>query len=175
MREHVPLEVRHEPVRDKLAQPVLAARRARRAVQPSGCRAREAVDRVHELRHPPAARRNRLHDRRPPFPGAVGLQRQVPLDRRHEPIGPFAIGLVHHEDVGDLHDAGLERLHIVAGAGHQRHDRHVGRADDVHFVLSDADGLDDDDVLARRIEHEGGVAGRRARARRGDRAWPCCG
>ena len=44
--------------------------------------------------------------------------------------------------------------------GHERDDRDVGRADDVHFVLTDADGLDDDDVLAGRVEHERRVAGR---------------
>ena len=46
--------------------------------------------------------------------------------------------------------------------GHQHHDRHVGRAHDVDFVLADADGLDEDDVLAGRVEDEGDLA-RRAR------------
>ena len=82
-------------------------------------------------------------------PGGVRLQRQVRLHRRHEPIGAVAIGLVDDEDVGDLHDAGLERLHFVAGARHEDHERHVGRADDVDFVLADADRLDDDERLAR--------------------------
>ena len=75
------------------------------------------------------------------------------------PVGALAVGLVDDEDVGDLHDAGLERLHLVAGAGHQRDDRDVGGADDVHFVLADADRLDDDDVLAGGVEDERGVAG----------------
>ena len=39
-------------------------------------------------------------------------------------------------------------------------DRDVGGADDVHFVLADADGLDEDDVLAGGVEHERGVGGR---------------
>ena len=112
-----------------------------------------------------AARRHRLHE----SAGAThlpstGLQRQVRLDRRDEAIGAFTVRLVDHEDVGDLHDAGLERLHLVAGAGHQRDDRDVGGADDVDFVLADADGLDDDDVLAGRVEHERRVAGRARQA-----------
>ena len=44
--------------------------------------------------------------------------------------------------------------------GHERHDRDVGGADDVDLVLADADGLDDDDVLAGGVEDERGFAGR---------------
>ena len=120
----------------------------------------EPLDRLDQLGHARAGRRLGLQDRRPPLAGAVGLQRQIRLDGRHQAVGAFAIGLVHDEDVGDLHDAGLERLHLVARARHQRHDRDVRGADDVDLVLADADGLDDDDVLAGGVEHERGVAGR---------------
>ena len=110
---------------------------------------------------PAAGGRFGLEDRRPP----LGRRRNVCSDRvrgdrLHQPIRAFAIGLVDDEDVGDLHDAGLHRLHIVAGAGHEHDDRHVRGRDDVHFVLADADGLDDDDVLAGGVEDERGVAGR---------------
>ena len=44
--------------------------------------------------------------------------------------------------------------------GHEHDDRDVGGADDVDFVLADADGLDEDDVLAGGVEHERGVGGR---------------
>ena len=94
--------------------------------------------------------------------GAERLQRQVRRHRLHQAVGALAVGLVDDEDVGDLHDAGLDRLHVVAGAGHEHDDRDVRRADDVHFVLADADGLDDDDVLARGVEDQRRVA-RRAR------------
>ena len=108
--------------------------------------------------------RDGLQHRRPPLAARIRVQRQIGVDRRYKPIGAFAVGLVHDEDVGNLHDAGLERLHFVAGAWHERHDRDVGRADDVHFVLADADRLDDDDVLAGGVEHERGVAGRARQA-----------
>ena len=124
-----------------------------RVAAPHGLRARgvraELPIGVDQRRHASArSSPTVLTNRRPPFAGAVMLQREVRLDRRHEPVGAFAVRLVDDEDVGDFHDAGLERLHFVAGARHERHDRHVGGADDVHFVLADADGLDDDDVLA---------------------------
>ena len=35
---------------------------------------------------------------------------------RDGPLGAVAVGLVEHEDVGDLHDAGLDRLDVVAQA-----------------------------------------------------------
>ena len=37
------------------------------------------------------------------------------------------VGLVHHEDVGHLEDAGLGRLDAVAQAGRQQHQRRVGQ------------------------------------------------
>ena len=46
---------------------------------------------------------------------------------------------------------------------------------DIDFVLSDADGLDDHDVLARGVEHERRIASWRAPGRRDGRASPCCG
>ena len=102
-------------------------------------------------------------------PCAERVQRQHRLDRRDHPIGAFVVRLVDHEDVGDLHDAGLERLHLVAGARHQRHDRDVGGAHDVHLVLADADGLDQHDVLAGGVEHR---ARRRSVARARPPRWP---
>ena len=108
-------------------------------------------------------------------PSAERLQRQVRLDRRHHPVGAVAVGLVDDEDVGDLHDPGLERLHIVAGAGHEDDDRDVGRADDVHFVLADADRFDDDEALAGGVEHQRDVARRARQAARAGRAWPSSG
>ena len=46
--------------------------------------------------------------------------------------------------------------------------------DDVHFILADADGLDDHDVVCRR--HRGRARHRRSRARdrQDGREWPCC-
>ena len=127
-REHLALEMLHEPLRHQLAQPVLAARPARalgrgRSRPPVALRSRNARSSSTQLGD--ALRRSspRSYDRRPPLAGAVGMQRQVRLDRRHQPIGALAIRLVDDEDVGDLHDAGLERLHVVARAGHQRDDR----------------------------------------------------
>ena len=141
----------------------LGAGAAPLAERRGGVRA-EPLDLRHQLRQPLPGRRFGLHDRRPPAPAGVGVEREQRLDRRHRAIRPLAIRLVDHEDVGDLHDPGLERLHLVARAGHERHDRDVGGADDVDFVLADADGLDEDDVLAGGVEDERGVGGRARQA-----------
>ena len=119
----------------------------------------EAPDGLHQLRHAPAVGRHGFQNRRPPRAAAIALQREVRFHCAHETIGALAIRFVHDEDIGDLHDARLERLHFVAGAGDERHDRHVGRANDIDLVLPDADRLDDDEVLPRRVEDERGVAG----------------
>ncbi len=59
-----------------------------------------------------------------------------------------AIRFVDDEDVGDLHNAGLDRLHVVAHAGHQHHHRHLRQRRDLDFVLSHAHGFDDHEVAA---------------------------
>ena len=73
-----------------------------------------------------------------------------------------AVGLVHHEDVGDLEQARLHHLHRVARLGHQDDDDGVGEPHDVELGLPDADRLDEDDVHAERVEQAHHVA-RRAR------------
>ena len=65
---------------------------------------------------------------------------------------------------------GLDRLDVVAHAGHADHGDRVGGLHDVDLVLADADGLDDHDVAAARVEHGDRVDGRAARARRASRA-----
>jgi hypothetical protein len=123
-----------------------------------------AADLVPELIDALPRRGRRLHDWRLPLVGRVRLQREICRHRLDRAVGAFAIRLVHDEDVGNLHDAGLERLHLVAGAGHERHHRDVGGADDVHFILAHTDGFDDDDVLAGGVEDEGDVARRTCQA-----------
>jgi hypothetical protein len=73
-----------------------------------------------------------------------------------------AVGLVHHEDVGDLEQAGLHHLHRVARLGHQDDDDGVGEPHDVELGLPDTDGLHQHDVDAERIQQTHPIA-RRAR------------
>ncbi len=149
----------HEAVRDQLAQAELAAGAAPRRLDPGGVGAK-LRDRRDQLADASAGRRHRLQHRRPPLAGGVAVQRQVRLNRGHQPVRAFTIGLVDDEDVGNLHDPGLQRLHIVSRTGHQRDNRDVGRPDDIHLVLANAHRLDDDRVLAGGVEHQRRVAGR---------------
>ena len=84
------------------------------------------------------------------------------LELRLHALGAVAVGLVDHEDVGDLEQARLHHLHRVARLGHEHdHDR-VGEPHDVELGLPDADRLDEDDVHAEGVEQPDDVA-RRAR------------
>ena len=74
-------------------------------------------------------------------------------------VGARLVGFVDDEDVGDLHDPGLDRLDVVAHARHQHHHGHLRQAGDLDFVLPDADGLDDHEVLARRVQQARQVGG----------------
>jgi hypothetical protein len=105
------------------------------------------------------------------------------LQRRlHLPDGPgrcrgVEIGLVDDDQVGQLHDALLDRLQVVAGVGQLQEDEHVGHAGDRGLALADAHGLDDHgavagrlddtDRLARRRRHAAERAAARARAHEG--------
>ena len=71
--------------------------------------------------------------------------RRVSVDAR-------PVGLVDGEDVGDLHQAGLGRLHAVAPPGVDDDDGRVGLAGDLDLDLPDADGLDDDPAVPERVE-----------------------
>ena len=55
---------------------------------------------------------------------------------------------------GQLHHAALDALQLVAGAGQQQQHEHVGHLRDPGLGLSDADGLDDDDVEAGRLAED---------------------
>ncbi len=92
-------------------------------------------------------------DRHLPAPRVLG-ERQDAAHLAHHRVGHRVVGLVDDDDVGDLHHAGLQRLDRVARSRHQREDDRVGMVDDVDLRLADADGLDQDVVLARRVHHQ---------------------
>ena len=88
-----------------------------------------------------------------------GCQLQHGVKLLLEAFGAFAFGFVQHENICDLHQSCLHILHVVAQAGHDEHKRTFGQAHDVDFVLADADGFDQHDLLARRIQNQGRVGG----------------
>src|ERR1039458_5620073 len=69
------------------------------------------------------------------------------------------IALVDDEDIGDLHDAGLDGLDIVAHAGDQDHYGDLGDGGNFDLVLTDADGFDDDVIPAGGVHEAGEVGG----------------
>ena len=69
------------------------------------------------------------------------------------------VGLVDHEQVGDLHQPGLVGLHRVAPARVDHHDGGVGLAGDLDLDLADPDRLDEHQVEADGVEHAGPPAG----------------
>ena len=174
--QDAPFEPVHEAARHPLAQPVLRAG----AAAPFGGAGRTAVvraelfDRLDEFGDAPAAGGDGSDNWWPPLTRRVRVEAEDRLDRRRQPIGAFAVGLVHDENIGDLHDAGLQRLDLITRAGHERHDRHVGGADDVDLVLTDADGFDRSRDPCRRHRAPGRRRRSPATGRRDGRASPCC-
>jgi len=64
------------------------------------------------------------------------------------------IHLVDRDHIGDLHDSRLQRLDRVARAGHQDQQHGVRDPDHLDLALTGPDGLEEDELLARRIEDE---------------------
>ncbi len=89
------------------------------------------------------------NDRR--MPAVSGhYQRKHSVNLLFEAIGALAIRFVEDEDVSDFHQAGFHILNVVAETGYQNDDHTIGEADDVNFILANADGFDEDLMLARR-------------------------
>ena len=86
---------------------------------------------------------------------------------------PVAVGLVDRDDVGDLEDALLDALELVAGAGQGEEEEGVDHAGDGDLGLTHADRLDQHHVVPRGLEDRHRLHGRagdpaeRAGGRRG--------
>ena len=76
-----------------------------------------------------------------------------------EAIRTGEVRLIEDENVGDLHDTRLERLHFVAEPGGQQDHHHRRQARDFRFVLTDTHSLDQDGVKAGGIEKDGEIHG----------------
>jgi len=83
-----------------------------------------------------------------------------------------SVGLVHGDDVGQLEDALLDPLKLVAGAGQGQQQERVGHLRHQGLRLAHADRLDQQDVVAggghdhQRLPGRAGDAAERARRRR---------
>ena len=87
-------------------------------------------------------------------PRALAVERE---DRAHlvqHRLRGWVIHLVDRDHVGDLHDPRFQRLDGVARAGHQHEQDRVRDPDHLDLALAGADRLEEDDVLAGRVEQE---------------------
>jgi hypothetical protein len=85
------------------------------------------------------------------------VRSSIPSRSRLVSAAPGPVRLVDHEDVGDLEQAGLGRLHGVAPAGVDDHDGGVGGPRDLHLDLADPDRLEQDPRRAGGVEHPHGL------------------
>ena len=77
---------------------------------------------------------------------------------RFEPFDAVAVRFIQHENVRDLHQAGLHILHIVAHARHEQDQRAVCETHDIHFILADAHGFDEHVLFSGGVENQRDIA-----------------
>ncbi len=159
-RRDLPVAVPYEPVaQDFLAgleQPALVdLQPARGDFAAVFERSPVPVDRREQLDDALVALRAGRHDR--DRPSRAARQRQAEgehvLQVGDGPVGVGPVALAHHVHVGDLENARLDRLDVVAQARRGDDHRRVSSARDLDLVLPHADGLDDDHLVARSVEH----------------------
>ena len=160
--EHVAFEMCHEPLRHAArAAGTRCASRRRAACVARGVRAEPRRSPSTSSATPSPVVATVLHDRRPPlarrrrsaataFASIAATSRSAPSRSALLTTKMSAISMM----------PALSACTSSPVPGTSVDDRDVGGADDVDFVLADADGFDDDDVLAGGVEHERGVAGR---------------
>src|SRR5258708_21800347 len=81
-------------------------------------------------------------------------QRKHSVNLLFDAIGALAIRFVEDEDVSDFHQAGFHVLNVIAEAGHENDDHAIGEANDVNFILANADGFDEDSMLSCVVEKQ---------------------
>ena len=70
-----------------------------------------------------------------------------------------AVGFVDNDEVSQLHDAALDALEFVASAGEHDEQKTIDHVVDGGFRLANADGFNEDVVVASRLAEEHGFAG----------------
>ena len=72
--------------------------------------------------------------------------------------GQFAVGLVDQHQIGQLDDAALDPLQLVASRRRQDQNEHIDDIGNRGFGLADADRLDQYCIEAGRLAHQAGLA-----------------
>ena len=166
--------VAHQRPRRSRAAGGRASRRARRRRGGRGGRA----PRCQTSSTPVAGEARAGDDRRGPRRGRApsAARRRAHGRPTRASVSPVAVGLVHRDHVGELEDAALDALELVAGAGQGEEQEGVDHAGHRRLGLADADRLDQHHVVRRGLEHEhrlaGGPGHAAQRARRW--GWPGC-
>ena len=124
---------------------------------------------VPELGKPVPGQRRIGHDRRRPGrrPWRQDMQRRAVFGSGS--LGArevVAVGLVDRDHVGELDQALLEALQLVAGARQHQHQEKIGHVGDHGLRLAGADGLDQHDVVAGGFAESASIRGSSQRPRR---------
>ena len=114
-------------------------------------------------------------DRRAPAVGRHLVMSSICSNSRRRRLGARPVGLVDHEDVGDLHRPALFACTASPQPGLTTTTVVSAVPDDLHLDLADPDGLDHDERDPDGVEHTDGLRRRPATARRAGHGSPSTG
>ena len=114
------------------------------------------LDETDDLRHADVLIRDDLLDWRTPFLHyAIEIEHHV--DFCHQLISSIVIRFVDGKDISDFEYACLYGLDIITHARDQHYHGRIRRLDDIDLRLSDTNGFDKDDILAKSIQCLDGI------------------
>ena len=98
------------------------------------------------------------------LPGVIATEPEHVLELADGDVGGRQVALAHDEEIGDLEDAGLDRLHRVALSRRTDDEPGIRELRYLDLGLTGTHRLDDDRVEAAGVEHVHDLCGRARRA-----------
>ena len=92
--------------------------------------------------------------------GNGSKHRRTPVSQiSQRDIRASEVSFVHDDNMSHFQQPGLHGLYFITEAGRQDRDHSVSESNDVEFILTDSDCLDQNDLVSGRFQYQRCIAG----------------